>query len=64
MSSEKKDPGLSTGGSYFVPDGPFREFLLNVTDQNEVCYYFNILLPQSRLTKLSLDEHLQWIGGA
>jgi hypothetical protein len=41
VSNEAKDPGLSTGGAYFVPDGPFREFLLGVTDQNEVsCFTF------------------------
>ncbi|KAJ7667385.1 hypothetical protein B0H14DRAFT_3102517 [Mycena olivaceomarginata] len=36
VSSEKKDPGLGTGWAYFTEDGPFREYLLTVTDQKEV----------------------------
>jgi hypothetical protein len=36
VSSEAKDPGLGTGLSYFVEDGPYREYLLTVTDQNKV----------------------------
>jgi hypothetical protein len=31
-----KDPGLGTGWAYFTEDGPFRTFLLTVTDQKEV----------------------------
>lgn len=37
VSNEQKDPGLGTGWSYFVEDGPYREFLKTVTDQDEVC---------------------------
>lgn len=40
VSNEEKDPGLSTGGAYFVPDGPFHEFLLDVTDQMEVSLHY------------------------
>ncbi|KAJ7803369.1 hypothetical protein B0H14DRAFT_3091988 [Mycena olivaceomarginata] len=36
VSSEAKDPGLGTGMSYFTEDGPFRQFLLTVTDQKEM----------------------------
>jgi hypothetical protein len=36
VSSELKDPGLGSGWSYFTEDGPFRTFLLSVTDQKEV----------------------------
>lgn len=36
VSSKAKDPRLRTGLSYFVEDGPYREYLLTVTDQNEV----------------------------
>lgn len=36
VSNEEKDPGLATGATYFVPDGPFREFLKQVTDQLDV----------------------------
>lgn len=36
VSSEKRDPDLDTGGTYFTEDGPFRQFLLGVTDQKEV----------------------------
>lgn len=36
VSSEKKDPGLGTGWGYFVEDEPYRNYLLTVTDQDEV----------------------------
>ncbi|KAJ7787465.1 hypothetical protein B0H14DRAFT_2399414 [Mycena olivaceomarginata] len=36
VSSEKKDPGLGTGWSYFTEDPPFRKYLLSVTDQKEM----------------------------
>ncbi|KAJ7691087.1 hypothetical protein B0H14DRAFT_3100895 [Mycena olivaceomarginata] len=36
VSSELKDPGLGSGWSYFTEDGPFRTFLLSVTDQKEM----------------------------
>jgi len=44
VSSEKKDPGLGTGWAYFVEDEPYREYLLTVTDQEEV-WFANPLLP-------------------
>ena len=37
VSSEAKDPGLATGLAYFVPDQPYRGYLLTKTDQKEVC---------------------------
>lgn len=40
VSNELKDPGLATGATYFVPDGPFREFLTQVTDQLDVCFFY------------------------
>ncbi|KAJ7839295.1 hypothetical protein B0H13DRAFT_2239609 [Mycena leptocephala] len=36
VSSELKDAGLSTGWSYMVENGPYREYLLTVTDQKEM----------------------------
>ncbi|KAJ7818764.1 hypothetical protein B0H14DRAFT_2372989 [Mycena olivaceomarginata] len=36
VSSEKKDPGLGTGWSYFTEDPPFRKYLLSVTNQKEM----------------------------
>ncbi|KAJ7481074.1 hypothetical protein B0H11DRAFT_1724414, partial [Mycena galericulata] len=35
VSSEAKDPGLGTGWAYFTEDGPYRQYLLSVTDQKE-----------------------------
>lgn len=37
VSSEKRDPDLDVGGSYFTEDESFRQYLLGVTDQREVC---------------------------
>ncbi|TDL23120.1 hypothetical protein BD410DRAFT_721379 [Rickenella mellea] len=36
VSSRTKDPGLGTGWAYFVEDEPYREYLLNCTDQQEM----------------------------
>ncbi|KAK7013942.1 CxC2 domain-containing protein [Favolaschia claudopus] len=36
VSSDLRDPGLGTGWAYFVEPGPYREFLLTVTDQEEM----------------------------
>lgn len=36
VSSEKRDPDLDVGGSYFTEDSSFRQYLLEVTDQREV----------------------------
>ncbi|KAJ7908806.1 hypothetical protein B0H13DRAFT_2233210 [Mycena leptocephala] len=36
VSSELKDAGLGTGWSYMVENGPYREYLLTVTDQKEM----------------------------
>jgi len=36
ISSASKDPGLSCGLSYFVEDKAYKEYLLTVTDQDEV----------------------------
>jgi hypothetical protein len=36
VSSELKDPGLGTGMAYMVEDGPYRDYLLTVTEQKEV----------------------------
>lgn len=52
VSNEKKDPGLGTGWAYFVEDEPYREYLLTVTDQDEVCFLsvfsrFLFLTPES-----------------
>ncbi|KAJ3717362.1 hypothetical protein C8R42DRAFT_724265 [Lentinula raphanica] len=36
VSSEARDPALDVGGSYFTEDAVFREYLREVTDQNEM----------------------------
>jgi hypothetical protein len=36
ISSEIKDPGLGRGWAYVMENGPYRHFLLSVTDQKEV----------------------------
>ena len=36
VSSELIDPGLGTGWAYMVEWEPYRQFLLTVTDQEEV----------------------------
>ncbi|KAK6966340.1 CxC2 domain-containing protein [Favolaschia claudopus] len=36
VSSELRDPGLGTGWAYFVESEPYRQFLLTVTDQEEM----------------------------
>ncbi|KAJ3764973.1 hypothetical protein FB446DRAFT_655900, partial [Lentinula raphanica] len=36
VSSEARDPDLDVGGSYFTEDGVFREYLREVTDQQEM----------------------------
>lgn len=62
VSSEKNDPGLGTGWSYFVEDEPYRKYLLTVTDQDEVrncflvMYYFEV--PTYVVLFCSPDEHL------
>lgn len=37
VSSVEKDPGLGIDWGYFVEAEPFRQYLLSVTDQKEVC---------------------------
>ncbi|KAJ7862644.1 hypothetical protein B0H14DRAFT_2349499 [Mycena olivaceomarginata] len=37
VSSELRDPGLGMGWAYMLENVEFREFLLTVTDQKEVC---------------------------
>ncbi|KAJ3833604.1 hypothetical protein F5878DRAFT_645810 [Lentinula raphanica] len=36
VSSEKQDPDLDVGGSYFTEDSLFRQYLASVTDQQEM----------------------------
>ncbi|KAJ7030308.1 hypothetical protein C8F04DRAFT_1264074 [Mycena alexandri] len=36
VSSERKDPSLGPGWSFFTEDVPYREYLLGVTDQKEM----------------------------
>ncbi|KAJ7485477.1 hypothetical protein FB451DRAFT_1392216 [Mycena latifolia] len=36
VSSEARDPGLGTGWVYVLENGPYRHFLLTVTDQKEM----------------------------
>ena len=44
VSSEKKDPGFGTGWAYFIEDEPYREYLLTVTDQDEVSSFPSLLI--------------------
>ncbi|KAJ7720540.1 hypothetical protein B0H16DRAFT_1336023 [Mycena metata] len=36
VSSERRDPGLGTGWTYFTENEPYRQYLLSVTDQKEI----------------------------
>ncbi|KAJ6467014.1 hypothetical protein C8R45DRAFT_1106429 [Mycena sanguinolenta] len=36
VSSDLRDPGLGTGWAYFVENEPYRQYLLSVTDQDEI----------------------------
>jgi hypothetical protein len=44
ISSEIKDPGLSTGWAYMMENVPYRHFLLTVTDQKEVRQWIAVLV--------------------
>ena len=44
ISNEERDPALSSGWAYFVEDGPYREYLKDRVDDDEVnrppsCYH-------------------------
>ncbi|KAK7441199.1 hypothetical protein VKT23_016680 [Stygiomarasmius scandens] len=53
VSSEQRDPSLGSGRAYFVEDGPFRSFLLTVTDQDEMCTCSGLAALQQANTKFS-----------
>jgi hypothetical protein len=56
VSSELKDAGLGTGWSYMVENGLYREYLLTVTDQKEVCEKTS--RRKLILMAYPIDEHL------
>jgi hypothetical protein len=48
VSSELKDPSLADGLAYLVESGPYRGWLLTMTDQKEVSDAAWALFPRQR----------------
>ncbi|KAJ7720607.1 hypothetical protein B0H14DRAFT_3098532 [Mycena olivaceomarginata] len=62
ISSEKKDPGLGTGLSYFTEDPPFRKYLLSVTDQREMSTCSSLAALDYANTKFSCSYGSTGVG--
>ncbi|KAJ7754133.1 hypothetical protein B0H14DRAFT_2405084 [Mycena olivaceomarginata] len=62
VSSELKDPGLGSGWSYFTEDGPFRTFLLSVTDQKEMSTCSGLAALDYANTKFSRGYRATGVG--
>ncbi|KAJ7808072.1 hypothetical protein B0H14DRAFT_2380861, partial [Mycena olivaceomarginata] len=62
VSSEKKDPGLGTGWSYFTEDPPFRKYLLSVTDQKEMSTCSGLAALDYANTKFSRGYRSTGVG--
>ena len=43
ISSEERDPALSSGWGYFVQDKPYREYLKSRVDNDEVMHALSVL---------------------
>lgn len=63
ISSENKDPGLGTGWGYFVEDEPYREYLLTVTDQDEVRFFLSLCIFWFLTRYREPDEYMQRSSG-
>ncbi|KAJ3817807.1 hypothetical protein F5880DRAFT_1617949 [Lentinula raphanica] len=55
VSSEKNDPDLDSGGSYFTEDSLFRQYLLSVTDQQE-----HLIMPTPNSPEVMPPQESGW----
>ncbi|KAJ7798845.1 hypothetical protein B0H14DRAFT_3492168 [Mycena olivaceomarginata] len=62
VSSELKDPGLSTGWAYMLENTPFREYLLTVTDQKEMTTCSGLAALDYANTKFSRGYSTTGVG--
>ncbi|KAK7057356.1 CxC2 domain-containing protein [Favolaschia claudopus] len=62
VSSDLRDPGLGTGWAYFVEPGPYREFLLTVTDQEEMSTCSGLAALDYANTKFSRGYSVTGVG--
>ncbi|KAJ7823928.1 hypothetical protein B0H13DRAFT_2375773 [Mycena leptocephala] len=64
VSSELKDPGLGTGMAYMVEDGPYRDYLLTVTEQKEISTCSGLAALDYANTKFSRGYSTTGVGMA
>ncbi|THU91454.1 hypothetical protein K435DRAFT_820836 [Dendrothele bispora CBS 962.96] len=62
VSSKTRDPSLGSGWAYFVEGEPFRKFLLEVTDQNEMCTCSGLAALEQANTKFSRGYATTGVG--
>ncbi|KAJ7219352.1 hypothetical protein GGX14DRAFT_356364 [Mycena pura] len=62
VSSELKDPGLGTGWAYMVEWGPYREYLIGVTDQTEISTCTGLAALDYANTKFSRGYSTTGVG--
>ncbi|KAJ7029947.1 hypothetical protein C8F04DRAFT_1264290 [Mycena alexandri] len=62
VSSERKDPALGPGWSYLVESGPYREYLLTVTDQKEMSTCSGLAALDHANTKFSRGYAATGVG--
>ncbi|KAK7033875.1 CxC2 domain-containing protein [Favolaschia claudopus] len=62
ISSELKDPSLGPGWSYFVESGPYRKYLLTVTDQVEMSTCSGLAALDYANTKFSRGYSATGVG--
>ncbi|KAJ7678301.1 hypothetical protein DFH06DRAFT_975338, partial [Mycena polygramma] len=62
VSSDLKDPGLGTGLAYMLENGPYRKFLLTVTDQKEMSTCSGLAALDYANTKFSRGYSTTGVG--
>ncbi|KAJ7482922.1 hypothetical protein B0H11DRAFT_1723465, partial [Mycena galericulata] len=62
VSSEVKDPALGSGWGYLVESGPYRKFLLTVTDQKEMSTCSGLAALDHANTKFSKGYSTTGVG--
>ncbi|KAJ7190936.1 hypothetical protein GGX14DRAFT_603100 [Mycena pura] len=62
VSSELKDPGLGTGWAYMVEWGPYRDYLVTVTDQAEISTCIGLAALDYANTKFSRGYATTGVG--
>ncbi|KAJ7164569.1 hypothetical protein C8R43DRAFT_1122450 [Mycena crocata] len=62
ISSDLKDPSLSVGGSYYTERPPYREYLLDVTDQSEMSTCSGLAALDYANTKFSRGYSATGVG--